>query len=497
MTSVPLKIEVGGVLREAHAPPDLTPHDVWIDDGRILRIEPAAETSRALFKHDVLSRRDCVALPGFVNAHSHSYAAIVRGSVAGDPLDLFVMEAMARKAFEDPAHGRVAALMHACEMLRNGTTTVVDHFRSGAIPTPGAVACAIDAYRTAGIRAVIAPMFEDLCYLDSLPIEERRLPKEVRARWRAMPEKDPRVYFDALEEMMGTNGDVSFMLGVDGPQRCSPALLEATARFAETHSMGLHTHLLEAKTQALMAESRGGSLVEYLDTFGLVNERCTFAHFVWCNDRDIEIAAARGAHVVHNPSSNLLLGSGIQPTVRLLEAGLNVALGCDSASCNDLSLFTQMRLATLVNRLTVVDPSRWLRGDTVLAMATRNGARTIGLGDELGGLQPGAVADVVLVDVTTPTYAPCGEFVNHLCFYETGSSVHTVLRAGEIVVANGRSTRVDEEALWAEARAVARHDLRVNAESIARTRAERQHFLPLLIEALERPLDIERFAKLV
>lgn len=490
----PLRIDVGGILTEAGAAPELAPHSIWVEDGRILRIEagPPAATERGT----VVSRPGCLAMPGLVNAHSHSYAALIRASVAGDPLDLFVMEAMARKPFADPAHGRVAALLHACEMLRCGTTTVVDHFRSGPVPTPDAVAVAAAACRDAGIRAVIAPMFEDLCYLDSMPIDEARLPADLRARWRAMPPKEPQVYFDALEEMMEREGDMPFMLGVDGPQRCSPALLEATARFAETHDLGLHTHLLEAKTQALMAEQHGGSLVAYLDSFGLVTARTMFAHFVWCNDRDIEITAARGAHVVHNPASNLLLGSGLQPTARLLEAGINVALGCDSASCNDLSLFSQMRLAGLMNRIARTDPEGWLRGDTALAMATRNGARAIGRGADLGALRPGAVADIVMLDLDAPTYAPRHDLMNHLCFYETGSSVHTVLVEGEVVVSGGRCTRIDEDALREEARAVAAHDLEMNAEALERAAAERAHFLPLILEALDRPLGIERFARL-
>src|SRR5205823_2577947 len=146
------------------------------------------------------------------------------------------------------------------------------------------------------------------------------------------------------------------LLGVDGPQRCTQSLLEMTGDFAAKHGLGLHTHLLEAKTQALMAPAEsGGSFVAYLDRFGLIGPKSSLAHFVWCSERDIELAAERGVTIVHNPVSNLLLGSGLQPTARLLEAGIPVALGSDSGSCTGLGLFEQAKLTLLLSRISQTD----------------------------------------------------------------------------------------------------------------------------------------------
>jgi 5-methylthioadenosine/S-adenosylhomocysteine deaminase len=474
--------------------------DLWIADGRIAALLPAGTPPPCERPVETLALQNSLVLPGLVNAHSHSYASLLRGSVAGAPLDLFVMEAMARRPPRSARQVKLAVLLQAVELLKNGVTGVVDHFRFGALPTVEAIGAAFEAYKQSGMRAAIAPMFEDKVYLDSMPVDESRLPPSVRERWRTMRPAPPEDYFAMMEDVLVEwhgKDRLQILIGVDGPQRCTPRLLALAGDFAARHGIGLHTHLLEAKTQALMApKDCGGSFVAYLDHFGLIGAKSSLAHFVWCSDRDIELAAERHVNIVQNVVSNLVLGSGIQPTARLLEAGINVALGCDSSSVGPASIFEQAKLSMLLSRISQPDCERWISAPQAMRMAAANGGAVLGEPGKLGVIRVGAHADLIVIDLTKPTYRPLGDIWNHLVMYETGASVDTVLVAGEIVVRHGRCTRVNEDDLLAEADELSAADASANAQPLATTRAERAAFQPLIHEALLRSTPVERFARL-
>jgi 5-methylthioadenosine/S-adenosylhomocysteine deaminase len=496
-----LQITGAKIITLDHGAEVLEDSDLWIADGRIVALLPKGSQAPLDRPVETLALQNALVVPGLVNAHSHSYASLLRGSVPGAPLDLFVMEAMARRAPRSVRQVKVAVLLQAVEMLKNGVTGVVDHFRFGALPTFEAIDAAFAAYTECGMRAAVAPMFEDKVYLDSMPLDECQLPPRVRDRWRAMRTPSPDDYFAMMEDVLlewRGRDRLQVLIGIDGPQRCTPRLLEMAGDFASRHGIGLHTHLLEAKTQALMApKDYTGSFVAYLDHFGLIGPKSSLAHFVWCNDRDIELAAERGVNVVQNAVSNLVLGSGIQPTARLLEAGVNVALGCDSSSCGPASIFEQAKLSMLLSRVSQPDCDRWITAPQAMRMAASHGGAVLGEPGNLGVIRAGAHADLAIIDLTKPTYRPLGDIWNHLVMYETGASVDTVLVAGEIVVRNGRCTRLNEDDLLAEADELAAHDHSANAESLAATRAERPAFQPLIHEALQRPSAVDRFAHLI
>jgi cytosine/adenosine deaminase-related metal-dependent hydrolase len=449
--------------------------DVLVEGARIRAVgrglpAPGAQT---------LELRGRLLMPGLVNAHSHSYASLFRGTVAGEPLDLFVLNAMARRAPRPTRFAYVAAALHALELLANGVTAVVDHLRHGALPTLEAVEAALQAYRDAGIRAVVAPMYEDRPYLESLPIDRGRLPEGIAARWRAATKPPPQAYFELMEELV-RRWPGRVMLGVDGPQRCSDRLLEMTGEFMARHGVGFHTHLLEAKTQAAM-----GDLVAPLERHGLVGPRSSFAHFVWCSDAQIARVAERGASVVHNPASNLLLGSGIAPVARMLRKGVNVALGTDSSSGNRPSVLEQARLAALLSHTAEPDSERWLGSREALALATTGGARVLGI-EGLGEIREGALADLVVLDPRRLGYRSRGDLWSHLVMYEASDAVETAMVGGEIVFRDGRHVRLDAEALAAEADALAAADDHANAAHLARAAEERPAMKRLLQEVLDR-----------
>jgi cytosine/adenosine deaminase-related metal-dependent hydrolase len=320
----------------------------------------------------------------------------------------------------------------------------------------------------------------------------------VRSRWRAGRRPPPEEYFALMEHLVarwrGVDGRLDVMLGVDGPQRCTPKLLELTGEFAARHRIGLHTHLLEAKTQHLMApQDHGGSFVRYLDRFGLVNERTSLAHFVWCSEDDVALAAERKVNVVHNPVSNLILGSGILPLARLLRAGVNVALGTDGQSGAAVSILDAAKFATLLSRVADTDPNGWVDPRSAFRLATEGGAAAIGL---TGKLEPGSRADLALIDVSGVGWRPRGEVYHHLVMYENGANVRTVLVEGEVVVRDGRCAKIDEAAVLEEAQAIAAEQAHANEPSLAAVDGESPALTQQLIRALERPVEVNRFADL-
>jgi 5-methylthioadenosine/S-adenosylhomocysteine deaminase len=474
--------------------------DLWIADGRILGLVPAGTPAPMEGEVETLSFQNALVIPGLINSHSHSASSILRGCAGGAPLDLFVLDAMARRAPKPMQQVRIAVLLQAAEMLRHGITGAVDHFRHAGLPTVEAVSTVFSAYREVGLRAAVAPMYEDKRYIDSLPIDQTELPPDVRERWLASRPPAPENYFAMMEEIATDwrrRDRLQLLLGVDGPQRCTPHLLELTGDFAARHGIGLHTHVLEAKTQALVAPAdHEHSFVAYLDRFGLISPKSSLAHFVWCTARDIEIAAERRVNIVNNPVSNLLLGSGLQPTAHLLEAGVNVALGSDGSSGSPISLFEQAKFSMLLSRISQPDCDRWITAPRALRMATQNGGAVLGEPGSLGVIKVGAHADLTIIDLSKPAYRPLGDIWNHLVMYETGEGVDTVLVGGEIVYRDGRCTKVNEDDLLAEAEELATADRAANEPFLAKARAERDVFQSLILKSLQKSISLERFARL-
>jgi len=474
--------------------------DIWIADGRIIALAPAASPPPLASPFETLAFTQALVMPGLVNAHTHSASALLRGTNPGLPVDLYCLEATVRRTPKYMEEVRICVLLQAVEMQKRGVTGVVDHFRHGGVPSIEAIAAAMAAYDECGMRAALAPMFDDKLYVDSLPMSRTVLPASARERIETMRPPSAEDYFRVMEEAViswRSHRRLNLLLGVEGPPRGTRRQFELAGDFAARHGIGVHTHLLEAKTQAMMAPAeQHGSLVEYLDSFGLVGPKSSFAHFVWCNDRDIALSAERGVNIVHNPVSNLLFGSGLQPTARLVAAGVKVALGSDGAGGNQINLFEQAKFAMLLSRISVVDTERWITPRQALRMATAHGGAVLGGPDGLGAIRVGAPADLVVLDMSGQAYRPLGDIWTHLVMYESGTGVDTVIIDGEVVVRNGRVTWIDEAALLAEADRLAARAKNESAKSAAAVAAQRAVYQPLILELLKTPIAIDRFAHL-
>jgi 5-methylthioadenosine/S-adenosylhomocysteine deaminase len=238
----------------------------------------------------------------------------------------------------------------------------------------------------------------------------------------------------------GVDGRISVLVGPSAPQRCSAELLDGCAELSEELDTRVHTHLLESRAQAQDPAAH----LAVLDRHGLVNERLIGAHGVWASPDELARLGAVGASLVHNPQSNLQLGSGVAQVPQWRERGINVALGTDGANCGgSLDMLSSMRLASLLHRVGTADERRWESPWTALDMATRGGAQALAM-DKTGRVELGWAADLAIFAMDGTAFAACEDPVNALILSATSSRARHVIVAGRLVVEDGVATEVDE-----------------------------------------------------
>lgn len=461
------------------------PGDLVIEGPRIAYVGPPGGYEGT--PDATLDGTGMVAMPGFANCHTHSYSGLLKGTVDAEPLDLFMVSALLGAGARTERDVYLSAKVSALEMLLTGTTACLDHYSHRPGHTAEALDAVARAYADAGVRAAIAPMFSDLPFVDTIPLKGELGDDVMEILPRVRQPTEP--YFEMMGEALarwGGHDTVTLMLGIDSPQRCTDVLLTEAGTFCADHGIGNHTHLLEAKTQWAMAKGRApNGFVRFLAERGLAGEKSSFAHFIWFTDEDVEAAAQTGVHVVHNPASNLILGSGLQPLLALLDAGVNVAFGSDGLNAGHMSMFEKVRLAALLPRVCETDPTRWITAGDALRTATVGGAALLGRGGEAGVLAAGQLADIVLLDGRTVALSPRGSLAPQLLYNETGASVRHVFVGGEQVVKDGAPTRFDAADILGEASEAA---ARLAAES-AETLRTVEAFRPGITRMVRRVLE--------
>jgi 5-methylthioadenosine/S-adenosylhomocysteine deaminase len=490
-------IRGGTVLTLDHEDRVLAGQDVLIEDERISRVGGQIGEREGPFDRVIDASRRLV-MPGLVNAHFHCYDRFLRGMWEGLPLEMWIF--CASPLFHPPLSDRgyvVRSQLCAAEMLLTGTTACVDNMQPPAL-TVEALAPAIQGYLDAGVRACVAPMIWNRPFTQTLPYLDTLMPAAEREKLdRTPPSVNAILDFHArlVKDWDRREGRVHVMLAPAGPQRCTDELLRAFAAAAERERRGIHSHILETKVQAVTAyEFYGKSMIAHLRELDVLSPRLTAIHAVWLSRDDIAMLAEAGATVAHNPTCNLKLLSGVAPVPRLLEAGVNVALGTDNPSANDSSnLFESVKLAALLQSLDGPAPRRTSAARAALRMATAGGARSMGLADEVGAVEVGRRADVVLLDLDTLGFVPLNDPVRQVVYCENGASVRTVLVNGRVMVDDGRLTNIDLGALREEALEIGRQ---VAADNQA-VRAQADRLRPYLEEmhrrAVARDLGFNAF----
>lgn len=394
-----------------------------------------------------IDARDCLVMPGFTNAHCHSTEAWAKGRSEGTMLEAWLSSTYAHIDTLPDDLIRVAGLLVAAEMLKCGITTVVDHFRQ--IPaTVSSVASIAQAYREAGINAGIAVMLRDR----AIP-KVRDIP-ELRSCFTLEAIKD--VACESIHACHAPESGISVMLGPSAPHRCSDRLLETIGDLSERFDVRIHTHLDESRSQRIEAQRQyGGSAVRHLSGLGLLGPRLSLAHVTHIDANDIDLLAQSGTFVVHNPVSNAKLGSGIAPVTEMFGRGVPIALGTDGAASNDSqNQFEVLKFAALLQMLRDNRAGDGPKATDIIGMATRNGGNM--LGTRHGTIEPGARADVIVIDLQAAPLVPLNDIYRQLVFGGSALTAKHVIARGRHVVENGRITTFDESDLYKEANALKR-----------------------------------------
>lgn len=427
------------------ARPVLDGRQILIHEGAIARVARRVDT-RAV---KITRRIDCsrmIVMPGLVNAHSHLTEILQKSFRDNVRMEIW-REYRARTedlANLGPEEIGAAAELACSEMLKGGVTSVVDHFSTRPGLSVEKMEAILGAFEKTGIRGMLAPSLRDRNFmrLAALPPKLRKLEKSAPEPW-----KDEVL---AVLARLGRRSALSgVMLGPSSPMNCSDDLLREVVQVAERHGLGIHTHLLETRLQSWAARKfHKKSLCAHLEEIGFLSSRLSAAHGIWLDEAEMDLLAAAGTSVVHNPASNLKLGSGIAQIARLKARGVNVALGTDGGDTSDTySIFEQMRLAAFLSRVVAEDPADWITALDALRMATINGAAAVpAWRGKIGRIAPGHRADLVLLKPTL-RLRPLRDVVHQLVFCESGQSVDTVLVDGRPVVEGGRLVGVDEDRL--------------------------------------------------
>lgn len=410
--------------------------DVQILDRCVTAIAPNLEVIGT-----AVDAQNKLLLPGFVNAHTHSSEMWQRGAIAPLPLELWLAELYEFTPLE-PDRVYLSALGTAVETLLSGGTSVVDHL----VLIPGqeieTITAAVRAYEEVGIRAFIGPLIQDESLTRGIPSGGTETEHEAYIR---STEATLALVQEAVTKFHQPEAGVNILVAPTGIQLCSDALFAGCIELSDRYNLCRHSHLLETQAQQLLAQEKYGcSAVEHLKRIGYLSSRTSLAHCIWLSDADITILAETQSTVVHNPLSNLRLGSGIAPILKYRQAGVNVSFGCDGSSSNDgQDLLEAIKIGSILHNSTDIDYHHWIAPRQSVEMAALGGAKGLNAAEQIGSLTVGKKADLVLYDLTNLSLLPRTDPLGLLILGRQTQAVDSVWVNGKRIVADGRVTTIN------------------------------------------------------
>ena len=300
-----------------------------------------------------------------------------------------------------------------------------------------------------GIRAFIAPLIQDQSLTAGLPSGEFVQNHQPYFRPTAATLE---IIEEAIKQFHHPQAGVNMLVAPTGIQLCTDALFQGCIELSDRYDLCRHSHLLETKAQEKLAQEKYGcTAVEHLKRIGYLGDRTTLAHCVWLNDADIAILAETQSTVVHNPLSNLRLGSGIAPILKYLQAGVNVTFGCDGASSNDSQdLLEAIKIGSILHNTTDLDYQNWITPRKSIDMASLGGARGLNVADQIGSLSVGKQADLVLYDLTKLSLLPRTDPIGLLVLGRPTNVVDSAWVNGRQIVSNGEVNTINVDHLRQE-----------------------------------------------
>ena len=402
---------------------------IAVKNGRIVEVGNTAEIDRKYAAREVVNAAGKVVIPGLINGHTHVPMTLFRG--IADDLDLqewltkYIFPAEAKNVTEDFV--RVGARLGLAEMIRSGTTTYCDmYYFEDAIA---------DETFKAGMRGVLGetvidfPVADNKTYDDGLAYSERFINK-----WKG-------------------NALIVPAIAPHAPYTVSEDHLKAARALSDKLSAPIVIHISETKREVDDSiKAKGASPVDYLNRIGFLNDRVIAAHMVWPSGEELSLLKRLGVGIVHNPQSNMKLASGTAPVPQMLKENLPVGLGTDgAASNNDLNLWEEMDTAAKLHKLISNDP-KVVTAEEAFEMATIRGARALHLDKEIGSIEKGKRADLVIVDLDDLNQTPWYNIYSDLVYATKADDVRTVIIEGRVVMRDRRLLTLNEETIKADAR---------------------------------------------
>ncbi len=443
-----LLIQNCGILDPSLSGRILEGRDILVSGARISSVRETGDLRGDV----VISGRDRLVIPGLINAHTHSAENYLKGLTDRQPLEMWLPYVYGTAGIYSPRDVYLSCMIGAIEMLKTGSTSVIDHCWMSPGVTPDRLDAAMEAYRDAGIRTCFAPLVADTDFVDQFAAERGHEVGDAffARRFDKAPPWDETLghlkdFFDKWDGSEG--GRLRCMTGPAGVQWCSERLLEDCWALSRSRQAGVHLHINETFIQDWANRKRfGKSVIAFLDDAGLLGPDVSMPHSLWVDDADLDRIASAGAVPVHNPAANTKMGSGLMPLRKMLDRGIPVAVGTDGAASNDhQALFEAVRMAAYIHNPTEPDHRRHIDAREAISMATTSGAGAMMASGELGRIQPGALADIALLDRRSLSWVPVNDPIRNLVYCERGQSVRTVIVAGRVVVDEAKVLTVSEE----------------------------------------------------
>ncbi|MDD3582342.1 MAG: amidohydrolase [Desulfobacca sp.] len=395
--------------------PPLTPGYVAVQGDRIAAVGQAASSGELAPARKRVDARGGLVMPGLVNTHNHGAMTLFRGLADDLPLDDWLHKHIfpAESRWVDAEFVHWGTRLAIAEMIRSGTTTVCDAYFFADV--------ARQAYLEAGLRAVMAQGILDF------PVPGVPDPRDNL--------KVAAAFIDSGDN--GGKGLVTSTLFCHSPYTCGANTLQQAKALTRKRDLPFLTHLAETRRELeLMQQQHGLNPVAYLESLDILDSLTGVAHAIWIDEADQEILARCAVKVCHCPECNLKLASGVAPIPDLLKRGVCVGLGTDgAASNNNLDMFGEMALTAKLHKVMRSDPT-CLAAAEVVALATREGARVLGLEDCCGTLTPGKAADLIIVDLNQPHLTPLFDPYSHLVYTARAADVSDVMVAGRWLLRN-------------------------------------------------------------
>jgi 5-methylthioadenosine/S-adenosylhomocysteine deaminase len=469
--------------------------DMLIEGSKISGIgAPGTLDAPGVNRHDA---RDRLILPGLVNAHTHGHANLMKGVAEAWTLEASLTNGPWLAGTRDPETIYISTLLGAVDMLSKGCTACFDLVYEFPRPTKEGFKAAARAYADAGMRAVLAPMVADQTLFQSIPGLAAALPQPLRETVGRFDLASGEQTIAAVESIAAARSEmpeaVSIAIAPTIPHHCSERFLRDCLDIADRHGLPIHTHIAESRLQAVLAKKiYRRSAIRYLADLGMLRPRFTAAHGVWLDDDDLDLLAQHHCSVAHIPASNFRLGSGIAHVRPMLERGINVGLATDGANSSDsLSMLRAMRLASFGARIFTGPRDGWLHATEIVRLATRGGAKILGL-ESCGLINQGACADLVLFDLGHIDFIPDTDPVNQLVTCADSASVTDVMVGGVFKVRDRKVVSVDLTDLRGRVRDSVARLSATTGEARALAGQLERHVVAFAQSMSDEPLGIER-----